>query len=60
MPQDWKDGNIRLRFLAVYLIADVWLNGEYLGNHKGGYTEFSFDVSEALDFGEDAENVLKL
>ncbi len=57
-PQDWKGHHIRLRFLAVYLIADVWLNGEYLGNHKGGYTEFSFDVSEALDFAENAENVL--
>jgi len=57
-PQDWQGGNIRLRFLAVYLIADVWLNGEYLGNHKGGYTEFSFDVSKALDFTESAENVL--
>ena len=58
VPQGWQGGNIRLRFLAVYLIADVWLNGEYLGNHKGGYTEFSFDVSEALNFAESAENVL--
>lgn len=58
VPQDWKSGNIKLRFLAVYLIADVWLNGEYLGNHKGGYTEFSFDVSDVLDFSESAENIL--
>ena len=58
LPENWQSGNIRLRFLAVYLIADVWLNGKYLGNHKGGYTEFSFDVSEALDFTKNAENVL--
>jgi beta-glucuronidase len=48
IPQDWQGGNIRLRFLAVYLISDVWLNDKYLGNHKGGYTEFSFDVSDAI------------
>jgi beta-galactosidase/beta-glucuronidase len=48
IPQDWQDGNIRLRFLAVYLISDIWLNDKYLGNHKGGYTEFSFDVSDAI------------
>ncbi len=49
IPQDWQGGNIRLRFLAVYLISDIWLNDKYLGNHKGGYTEFSFDVSDALE-----------
>lgn len=51
-PSDWQGGNIKLRFLAVYLIADVWLNGKHLGNHKGGYTAFSFDVSSQLNFAE--------
>jgi len=58
VPQNWRDENIQLRFVAVYLIADVWLNGKYLGNHKGGYTEFSFDVSDALDFSKPSENVI--
>lgn len=58
IPQIWQGENIRLRFLAVYLISDVWLNGKYLGNHKGGYTEFSFDVSDVLDFSDPAENVI--
>ncbi len=48
IPMDWEGKNIKLKFLAVYLIADVWINGEYLGNHKGGYTAFSFDVSSLL------------
>jgi len=47
---DWKGGNIKLRFLSVYLIADVWLNGQYLGNHKGGYTAFAYNVSNQLNF----------
>ena len=50
VPKDWQGENIRLRFLAIYLISDAWLNGKYLGNHKGGYTEFSFDVSDQLNF----------
>ena len=58
VPQDWRGENIKLKFLAVYLIADVWLNGKYLGNHKGGYTAFSFDVSETLNFDNPTENVL--
>jgi beta-galactosidase len=40
---------VRLNFIAVNYVADVWLNGKYLGYHEGGYTPFSFDVSEILD-----------
>ncbi len=46
----------KLNFYAVNYIADVWLNGTYLGWHEGGYTPFSFDVSKALRF--DSANVL--
>ena len=58
VPQSWEGHHIRLRFLAVYLISDVWLNGKYLGNHKGGYTAFSFDVSNVLNFAKHSENVI--
>lgn len=58
IPQSWQGTNIKLRFLAVYLISDVWLNGQYLGNHRGGYTAFSFDVSDFLDFTKPSENVI--
>lgn len=46
----------RLNFYAVNYIADVWLNGQYLGWHEGGYTPFSFDVTSAVRF--DSANVL--
>lgn len=45
-----------LKFLAVNYIADVWLNGTYLGWHEGGYTPFAFDISGALRY--DSANVL--
>jgi beta-glucuronidase len=43
---------VKLVFLAVNYVADVWVNGEYLGYHEGGYTPFAFDVSSALKYGE--------
>ena len=43
---------VKLVFLAVNYIADVWVNGNYLGYHEGGYTSFAFDVSSALKYGE--------
>lgn len=41
-------GRLVLRFEAVMAVARVWLDGEYLGDHKGGYTPFEFDVTGRL------------
>lgn len=45
-----------LEFGAASLVADVWLNGQHLGQHKGGVTAFRFDVTDLLAPG--ATNVL--
>lgn len=37
-----------LEFGAASLVADVWLNGQKLGRHKGGFTAFRFDVTGRL------------
>jgi beta-galactosidase/beta-glucuronidase len=37
-----------LHFGAVDYRATVWLNGERLGEHAGGYTPFSFEVGDKL------------
>lgn len=34
-----------LHFDAVFYKAKVWLNGQLLGGHEGGYTPFEFDVT---------------
>ncbi|MDP1676788.1 MAG: glycoside hydrolase family 2 TIM barrel-domain containing protein [Bacteroidota bacterium] len=47
---------VKLNFYAVNYIADVWLNGKYLGWHEGGFTPFSFDVSSAIR--SDSANIL--
>ena len=36
------EGWAKLTFGAVADLARVWLNGEYLGEHEGGFTAFSF------------------
>lgn len=34
-----------LHFEGVFLKADVYINGKFVGQHKGGYTAFTFDIS---------------
>lgn len=32
--------------------TDLWVNGNYVGKHCGGYTQISFDIKEHLNVGE--------
>jgi hypothetical protein len=41
-----------LHFGAVDFEASVYLNGKPLGVHRGGYQAFSFDITDALNAGE--------
>jgi beta-glucuronidase len=56
LPADAQNGHLRLRFNAVYYLARVWLNGQFLGEHEGGYTPFEFDVTRIAR--PDGPNVL--
>lgn len=40
--------HVVLHFGAVDHEADVWVDGEHVGSHRGGYTAFSFDITHAL------------
>jgi len=53
---DQSGKHIALRFHGAMHEADVWLNGEKIRNHKGGYLPFVVNISDYLDF--DGENVL--
>ena len=45
------DGRGILHFGAVDYLCKVWVNGIFCGMHKGGYTSFSFDITDALKEG---------
>jgi len=47
-----KERIFHLQFDGVYMNADVWINGKYLGNHPYGYTSFWFDITDKINFGE--------
>lgn len=48
-----KEKVYKLIFYSVNYVADVWLNGHYLGYHEGGYTPFAFDVTDKIDIAGD-------
>ena len=52
IPETFTGHRTLLHFGAVDHTAKVWLNGQYLGMHEGGYTPFSFDITDHVHPGE--------
>lgn len=59
VPKAWKGQRVLLHFGAVDWMADVWVNGIKVGSHTGGYTPFSFDITQALN-GKTNELVVRV
>jgi beta-galactosidase len=56
LPAEARGKHVFVDFEGVMTASTVWINGTKLGEYKGGYTPFSFDLTPHLDF--DGENVL--
>ena len=52
LPESWAGKRILLHFGAVDFTTRVWVNGKEVGTHKGGYTPFTFDVTDLLQKGD--------
>jgi beta-galactosidase len=46
-----KNKKAFLHFEGVNQVADVFVNGIHVGRHKGGYTAFTFDITNTLKEG---------
>ena len=48
VPPGWAGRRVRLHFGAVDWEARVYVNGREIGQHRGGYDAFSFDITDSL------------
>ncbi|WP_127593066.1 glycoside hydrolase family 2 protein [Paenibacillus lautus] len=53
IPAKEAGKRILLHFQAVDYAATLWVNGRKIGTHEGGYAAFSFDITEAVEFGQE-------
>jgi beta-galactosidase len=56
LPPEAKGQRVFVDFEGVMTASTVWINGTRLGEYKGGYTPFSFELTPHIDFA--GENVL--
>lgn len=52
LPAELVNKPLLLHFDGVMLQADIYINDQFVGNHKGGYSHFSFDISSYLKYLE--------
>ena len=51
IPADQKGKRIIIQFDGVYMNATVFINGKNIAQHPYGYTSFSYDLTDMINFG---------
>lgn len=52
VPADWSGQHVLLHFGAVDYDCRAWVNGQFVGRHYGGGSSFHFDITDALQPGD--------
>ena len=60
VPESWSDKRVMLNFGAVDWKCSVWLDGDSVGNHQGGYDPFSIDITDKVKPGQEQELLVKV
>ena len=58
IPASWQNKRVFVRFGAASLVADTYINGRRLGQHRGGFAAFCYELTPDLKFG--GENLLRV
>ena len=51
IPAEYASKRLFLRFGGVQSVADVFLNGRHVAEHRGGYTAFTVEITHRVNFG---------
>ena len=59
IPSAWRGKNVLLHFGAVDYDATVWVNGQQIGRHRGGFTPFTLPLKGVVKPGQTATIVVR-
>lgn len=60
VPDSWKGKRVFLVVGACDWLTKGWFDGQLLGEHRGGYTPFEFELTPNVKWGEDQQIVLRV
>jgi len=58
VPQGWRDERVFIRVGSANYYAQVWINGEFLGDHAGGHLPFAFEITDSIKW--DSPNTIAI
>ncbi|MFR9669239.1 MAG: glycoside hydrolase family 2 TIM barrel-domain containing protein [Rikenellaceae bacterium] len=58
IPTQWRDKRVFIKFYGVNSVSSLLVNGSYVGEHRGGATAFTFEITRQLNWND--ENELQL
>ena len=53
IPEGWKGKRLFLRFEGANTVTDVFINQRHIGEHRGGYGAFVFEITDWIEYGKD-------
>lgn len=60
LPECYAEGKrVIVEFEGVATVAEVYVNGNFVGEHKGAYTGFAYDITDYIN-SDGADNVIAL
>ena len=57
---EWKGKRLFLRFEGVNTIANVFINDVHIGEHRGGYGAFVFEITDKVKYDADNRILVKV
>lgn len=52
VPSEWEGRRLFLRFGGAQSVAQLFVNGNYVGEHRGGFTAFVFEITDVVRYGQ--------
>ena len=52
VPLEWRNKRVFIRFEGAGTVTDLIVNGRYVGEHRGGFASFAFELTSYLRHGE--------
>ena len=60
VSEEWSGNPIAIHFEGVNYYSEVWLNGNKVGFHEGGWNGFELDISKTIEFSNENELLVKV
>ena len=53
IPTEWREKRVFITFYVASTVANLFINGKFVGEHRGGNTAFCFEITNHVNYGQE-------